>query len=94
MFHLIRTRSYTAPLTQDTTGQLASDGCSLNKSCENCNDQPSFICSVSVEQEIKQARQDATEKVLGEVREIIGKGLPDTEHTLGRIIDYLQEKGR
>ena len=34
------------------------------------------------------------EKVLNEVREVIGKGLPDTEHTLNRIFDYLQEKGR
>jgi len=32
------------------------------------------------------------EKVLNEVREVIGKGLPDTEHTLGRISEYLRKK--
>ena len=56
-------------------------------------------CDCSVCHDIREAhdekiRRDATEKVLDEVRKTIGDGLPDTEHTLGRIIDYLQEKGR
>ena len=90
VFGVIRSRPH-SPL-QDTTGQKKcvyqgqKDGKLV---CAFLMPEPDLYIELT-----DKIRQDATEKVLGEVREIIGKGLPDTEHTLGRIFAYLREKGR
>ena len=57
-----------------------------------CNHLVNWHCWDLSNQREMAIRQDATEKVLDEVRKTIDGGLPDTEHTLGRISEYLRKK--
>ena len=59
-----------------------------------CNHLVNWHCWDLSNQREMAIRRDERNKVLDEVREVIGKGLPDTEHTLCRIFAYLREKGR
>ena len=57
-----------------------------------CNHLVNWHCWDLSNQREMAIHQDATEKVLDEVRKTIDGGLPDTEHTLGRISEYLRKK--
>jgi len=62
------------------------------KVCGNFIHHGFVICQDCLEMHDEKIRQDATEKVLGEVRKTIDGGLPDMEHTLNRIFEYLRKK--
>ena len=94
MYKTFRSRPH-SPLTQNTTDcphhcSVFRNGFDNNAPMEHHCDFLNNTCEVEEEK----IRQDATEKVLGEVRKTIDGGLPDMEHTLNRIFAYLREKGR